>query len=264
MDICGSYLSIMEQISDIQEGDVVYVVSDVLELAKAVKQQGDTFDKNSFIDTLIAKVGESGTVLFPTFNWAFCKGIEFDYKNTPSMTGALSKAALKRADFIRTQHPIYSFAVYGKDQDKLAKMDYKNSFGEGTIFDYMYQKKAKALVIGLPSLSGVTFCHHVEKIVGVPYRYEKEFTAYYQARDGKRDLRTYSMYVRDLEMNPTHINGFEPLGNILEELNVSKTFLFSNIPFHVILLQEMFTIEKIDIEMNDSRNMYTYKGQSIK
>ena len=55
---------------------------------------------------------EKRNILFPTFNWDFCKGKSFNYNNTRSMTGSLSNVALKRPDFKRSKNPIYSFAVW--------------------------------------------------------------------------------------------------------------------------------------------------------
>ncbi len=259
----GDYLQIFEQLENIAQGDIVYVVSDVLELAKAVQEGGQRFDRQQFIQAVLERVGEEGTVLFPAFNWGFCRGQAFDYRRTPSMTGALSREALRRPDFKRTRHPIYSFAVWGRYQEELCGYDNRNAFGRGSIFDFLYQKHAKALVIGLPTLAGLTFIHHVEQMVGVPYRYEKEFSGMYIDEAGLSEERKYSMYVRDLDMDPVPVRKFEPLGTILEQLNVSSTEYWRGIPFHVVDLRAMYAVVEIDIRCNDSRNMYRYKGQAV-
>lgn len=252
------YLDILSGIDEIRKGDIVYVVSDVLALSIQCRERGERFDIQKFIDSILDKVGEEGTVLFPTFNWDFCKGKTFDYKKTVSKTGALGNAALKRQDIKRSKHPIYSFAVWGKYQEKLTSMDPADAFGPGTIFEFLHKNHAKALVVGLTTMEGLTFCHYVEQIVGVPYRYLKNFTADYVDAEGNCSAKTYSMYVRDLDMDPRHINGFLPLGKILEQLGVSKNYEFGGIPFHVVNLEAMFEVEKIDILCNDSRNMYVY------
>ena len=156
------YERIIEQIDDIKQGDTVYIVSDILALSIASRENGERFDIQKFIDSILKKIGEDGTILIPTFNWGFCKGETFDIRKTVSKTGALGNAAMKRKDFKRTKHPIYSFMVWGKDKELLTNMDYQEGFGQDSVFDYMYKKKAKALVIGLPTLSGLTFIHYVE------------------------------------------------------------------------------------------------------
>lgn len=69
-----SYDSILDQIDNINQGDLVYVISDVLELAKIARNNGEKFNASNFLSTLMHKVGEEGTVVVPTFNWDFCEG----------------------------------------------------------------------------------------------------------------------------------------------------------------------------------------------
>lgn len=254
-----SYKKILEHMDLIHEGDIIYVVSDIFGLAKSVMQNNEDFDLDIFLDTIIAKVGESGTVLIPTFNWDFCKGRTFDYDKTPSMTGALGNSALKRDDFVRTKHPIYSFCVWGADSDLLFQMDPENSFGEGTIFEYMIERSAKAFVIDLPSMEGISVNHHVEQMVGVPYRYKKTFTAGYIDWHQEETLKSYSMYVRNYDYEPEEY--LEPMNHLLESLNISETTMINNIPFRVVRIKEMAQILEYDYRFNDARNTYRYKGQ---
>ncbi len=250
------------QLDQIQEGNVVYVVSDVLELAKQAREHGERFDRDLFLDSLQKKVGKTGTLLIPTFNWDFCKGIAFDYKRTPCRTGALGTAALNREDFVRTKHPIYSFAVWGKDRSWLFEQDEPNCFGENSIFDYMYRKDARALVIGLDAMDGLTFMHHVEQMVGVPFRYHKIFAADYTDWNGRTARKEYSMYVRDLNMDAREQS--KPFSRLLEQLNISRTRVLNQVPFRTVLLRQLYTLEAMDIQFNDSRNLYCYKGQKKK
>lgn len=252
------YDQVIEKIEGINKGDIVYVVSDILALSVAARENGERFDIQKFIDTILEKVGETGTVLIPTFNWGFCKGETFDIRKTVSKTGALGNAAMKRADFKRSKHPIYSFMVWGKEQEYLVNMDYSEGFGPESIFGYMHEKKAKALVIGLPTLAGLTFIHYVEQCVGVPFRYSKAFTANYIDENGKEEIKTYHMYVRDLEKDPQYVDGFKPLGDILEKLNVSTTCFYNEVEFHVVDLESTYEVTKIEILHNDSRNLYVY------
>ena len=252
------YREIVSYLEEIQTGDIVYVVSDILELTKVAKENKERFNVSQFIEALQEKVGEEGTLLFPTFNWEFCKGKPFDYKKTPGKTGALGNKALFINDFKRSKHPIYSFVIWGKHKQELCQIDSKSSFGQSTIFDFMNQNNAKALVIGLPSLQGLTFIHYVEKMVGVPYRYDKDFTGLYIDELGNQEEKTYTMYVRDLVMNPLHINGFEPLSKLIEKQNLSITKKINGIEFHCINLSGIVPVIEKDILENDSKNMYKY------
>lgn len=259
MDGYCPFTNILDRVNGIQEGDIVYVISDIFRLAKTAMENHEEFDLTLFLDTITAKVGMTGTVLVPTFNWDFCKGKTFCYDKTPSMTGALGNAALRKRDFIRTKHPIYSFCVWGADSDLLFQMDPENSFGEGTIFEYLIEESAKAFVIDLPSMKGMTVMHHVEQTVGVPYRFQKTFTAGYIDWNKEEKVKSYSMYVRDYDYDAEE--HLEPMNHLLECLNISETTMINDIPFRVVRLKEMAQILEYDYRLNDARNTYCYKGQ---
>ena len=255
------YTDWLEKQSLIQKGDCVYVVSDMLELAKVYKENGRRLVLDDLIDKLQELVGEEGTLLFPAFNWDFCKGITFDYKKTPGKTGALSKAALKRPDFARTAHPLYSFAVWGAKSAELLQNDSADAFGYGTIFESLYHWNAKVLVIGVGALSGITYIHHVEQVVEVPYRYNKEFTANYIDKDGICEKRTYRMFVRDLEMDPRHINGFQPLEEQMLQDGKIWSKPYETVSCHLVKIHDLDEAVRKDILENDSRKMYHYNRQ---
>lgn len=251
-----SYEKILDQIDNINKGDLVYVISDVLELAKVSRNNGEKFDANNFLTTLIHKVGEEGTVVVPVFNWDFCEGKTFDYRKTPGKTGALGNAALKDQRFKRTKHPIYSFVVWGRKQEDVCAIDTEDSFGESTVFGYLYRNNAKAFVIGLNALEGLTMVHYVEQLIGVPYRYFKTFEGRYIDEQGREQFKRASMYVRDLNIDPEE--DMEHLSSILEDLNISRTKIVNGIPFRVVLLRQTCEIVKMDIELNGSNNLYQF------
>ena len=253
------YSEWLENLNWLKKGDCIYVVSDMLDLAKAYREHGVRLDMNEVIDGLQKFVGEEGTLLFPTFNWDFCKGVGFDYQKTPVRTGALSKAALKRSDFARTAHPLYSFAVWGAGKKELLAIDAVDSFGEGTIFEKIGQWKGKILAIGLSALRGASYIHHVEQIVGVPYRYHKEFTADYTDAAGICSRKTYRMYVRDLEMNPCYINGFQLLEEQMRSQGQIMTEYYEGtVQTNFFEVADLEQAVRKDILENDSRKMYTY------
>lgn len=78
----------------IDRGDSVLVASDVTYLCWLAYREGKIFDLDRLIDCLQEKLGAEGTLLFPTYNWKFCKGIPFDYRKTKSEVGSLSQVAL--------------------------------------------------------------------------------------------------------------------------------------------------------------------------
>jgi len=248
----------------INKGEMLYVVSDILEIAKVCRDNGEKFDNEKFIESLQEAVGKSGTLLFPNFNWDFCKGKPFGYNTTRGNTGKLGNVALSMAGFKRTRHPIYSFAVWGHDQNTFVEMDNITSFGEDSPFAYMFYNDAYSLVLGSPKERGYTIIHYVEQKYGVKFRYEKEFTAEYTDENNKTDTRTYSMYVRDTDIDPIdkdiHDIGLDSW--MLNNKAMIRTNI-NNIPFDKINLRQMYDFVKDDLLNNESRRIYTFGNEEL-
>ena len=110
-----SYLNFIYE-SGIKKGDILDVSSDLKEIILFCRKYKEKFSPDAIIEALKDMVSNEGTILIRAFNWDFCHDLPFDIKNTPSRVGALGNIALKRSDFIRSQHPLYSFCVWGKYQ----------------------------------------------------------------------------------------------------------------------------------------------------
>lgn len=188
----------------IQKGDVLDVASDLLSVMLRFRERHEKFDADQLLDALQNAVGENGTILIRTFNWDFCHGTPFHYKTTPSQVGALGNAALKRADFRRTKHAIYSWCVWGKDQEYLTGIDPEDSFGDGSIFSILEEKNAKQLIIGNTRGLPTTGLHRAEQRARIPVRFVKRFTGQYIDENGVCSEKTYSMFVRDLDYDFPH------------------------------------------------------------
>lgn len=162
--------------------------------------------------TLSALLGPSGTVVVPTFNFDFCTGERFDRQQTPSKgMGAFSEFVRTHDEAHRSSHPMQSVAAVGARAEELTQCDTVGAFDEDGSFEALLETDAMIVMLGC-GINAVSMVHYAEERVGVPYRYQKEFSAPY--RDGDRiDRRTYRMYVRDLELDPEV--RVEPVGQIL-------------------------------------------------
>ncbi len=246
---------------DILPDDTVLLSSDISRMAYSAMEDGETFDADVFLDSLINRLG-GGTLLLPVYNWDFCRGGVFDYGKTRGKTGFLGNAALKRPDFIRTRHPIYSFAVWGKDAEYLYGIDTRSSFGPGTVFDYLYQKRAKNIVIDVHFNNHYTFCHHVEQCLGVPYRYNKYFESVYIDENGAREKRRYMMNVRKLELE---VGG--DAGALYEEFlkkGAAREEKINDSTIAYIDIFDSYEIIRRDILENNAAMQVQYRGQHDK
>lgn len=244
---------------EINTGETIFFTSNLTFLAYDAAISKEEFDENFILDTLIEKIGPKGTLILPVYNWDFCLGVPFDYKNTQSKTGHLGNQALKREDFKRTKNPIYSYAVWGKDKEYLCSLDPIVSLGKNTVFEYMHLNNVKNVVLDVDISDHYTICHYVEQIHGVPYRYNKYFKADYIDEFGNISRKTYSMSVRYLELDVTSDTQI-----MYEELLRQNIAYERHIGHHIISYINMgdsVPIMEKDILENNAVGQAQYKGQ---
>ncbi len=242
----------------VREGDTLFISSDITFLMYNAMQSKYNGGLDGIIDLLQELVGTSGNLIFPTYNWGFCKGKKFDYDKTPSETGSLTECARRRSDFVRTQHPFYSCAVWGKDRDLLYNNNYRDSFGPESIFAWLERKGAKNLFINVPYEHSATFIHFVEERCGVPYRFIKEFTAEYKHPDGHESRETYSMFVRPLDQDVENTSA--PMGEIFQKKGAVCETMFGDSYLRLLDMRQAFALVEQDIRFNNSGRISTYPG----
>jgi len=236
---------------DIKKADILLVTEGGISLFTKLRKRG--IDFNDLIDSLIEKI-DGGTLLFPTFNWDFCNGKTFDILKTKSKSSYLGEIARKREEFIRTKHPIYSFAVTGKDKDYLLNLNNKNSFSKESPFAFLHKNRAKMISFDVSLQHSFTFVHYVEEIENVNYRYHKEFTSKYIDYDRKENIKTYNMFVRDIEKGV--VTFLEPLEELFTKNNIMKKQKIYDIEIREIDLEKSFEFIRDDIRFNNAKNLY--------
>ena len=248
-------------------GDILYVASDVTHLTLDACRQCGLKSKNDIdsfygllIDGMQNLVGPDGTLLFPAFTWSFCKGIPYDARTTPGEVGAINNWILNnRADFKRTAHPLYSFLVWGHDADELVSMNNRTAWGADSPFAYLHNKHAKNLIIDVSLGGSFTFLHYVEETIRVPHRYFKDFHGQYTDADGRSGERTYTMYVRDLDIESKQVTP----DDCLVEAQVAKKTMFGKIGIQLVDLAAAFPVIEDNLKNRNGDNWYDFFGYKL-
>lgn len=268
-----AYISYLElpQHWGLEKGDSVLLSSDIMQLTFTSMRNGERFDRDKFLEAILDTIGPDGTLLIPTFNWDFCHGVAFDYYKTPCKTGTLGTVALKHPAFRRTQHPLYSFAVAGKDQQLLCDMTNVSSFGDDSPFGYLEHCHGKNVLINLHYTDCFTFVHHMEEVCGVnTYRFQKTFTGQYIDAEGRETTRSYSMLVRSYELyEETDLtligekleNPWTPEGSSEALPPASRLITLNDLPYRIVDLAAAVPVIKDDILHNASRGLCKHKLQ---
>lgn len=262
MDLTGICDGLHEKLNEtgIQTGDILYVASDIRQFIYTVVSSYGTeaLDEalNILTDEIQHTVGTEGTVLFPVFSWDFCRGKGFDYHKTQGEVGTYSNWILnKRADFKRTQHPLYSFMVWGKNTELFCNMANQDAWGVSSPFYYLMKNGGKQLEFNVESFKGLTFIHCIEQWVKVPYRHPKYFFGRYTDEKGNTEIRSYSMYVRDLDVDEhtktTH--------QYLIENNAAIETVWNENKLTVVDIARCYQVVSNDIIHNDGKNNLQFK-----
>lgn len=160
----------------IESGDCVYVISALWRLPGLqgfdVRQDASP----AFFEALSGVVGDQGTIVVPTSTHNLCNtDIPFYLAETPSFErGMFSEYVRQRPGAERSFHPFSSYAAVGRLARSLTADVTRHAYGPETPEARMIDIGAKFLGLGVvPNI--ITTVHHVEHMMGVPYRYHKEF-----------------------------------------------------------------------------------------
>lgn len=246
----------------VTKGDIVYVASDITLMLNVIRKQYGirTVEErnkflNCFVDILQDIVTLQGTLLFPMYTWKFCSEHLFDRRTTKSEVGVLNNWIFdNRKDFQRTKHPMYSFMVWGKDSKYLLELNNIDSWGAGSPFEYFHHNKAKMLLLDVHLKQCFTFMHYVEECINIPCRYLKNFRGKYIDNDGSKSERSYTMFVRDLNIDS---EAYEP-DTMLTEPGVMVENDWLGIPLRLVDLAESYDIYRHDFLNNAGRNCYKF------
>ena len=197
----------------VAEGDTLLVHSSIARTLRRAEKMGGGASQKLVLESFIKALGDSGTLMLPLFNFDFTNGIRFDIRNSPSQMGSLTEAGRLWAGAVRTGHPIYSFAVIGKNAEQFRKVKNFSGYGQDSPFGILHRLGGKIGVIDLPDQLSMTFYHYIEESLNVPYRYHKTFTGAYIDNNGFETLQTFGLFVRDVKKGVvTHV---DPMGEVL-------------------------------------------------
>ena len=116
-------LSILFRKLNIKRNDNIFLHSNsagILQYTRSKKGKKKLF--KIFLNLLLKKIGQNGTLLLPTYNYDFAKGKAFNYNKYNSQVGELSNFFLKEFKVKRSLDPIFSYAIKGKLKKKTFKI----------------------------------------------------------------------------------------------------------------------------------------------
>ncbi len=179
----------------VEPGRVVYLTSDLARLM-AFQQLGKQAVLAAHLDSLRELLGADGTLMVSAASLNLCNtDTPFDPETTPShQVGVFSEHVRTQEETLRSFHPFVSYAAIGRHAEALTRDCALTPYGPETPEARAIDADALAVSVGLPPNLTCSTIHHVEQMVGVPYRYAKEFE-HPVLRHGIRRHELFYMYV---------------------------------------------------------------------
>jgi aminoglycoside N3'-acetyltransferase len=146
--------------------------------------------------SVIEEVVGDRCLLFPTFNYGFCRDGIYDVATAPAEVGVLNEYIRALNPDQRTRTPVFNYCILNNKDFSFSAVD--NPFSVESTFGELAAKKARIVFFGA-HLDGNTFIHHVEEVMNIGYRYIKPFPGEIIEPDGSRKQITLRYRVRPLD-----------------------------------------------------------------
>ena len=180
----------------LKNGDSIFTYSNLGFFGKLKNAETSEDYCAAFRDAIFKIIGNEGTLVVPTFSYSFCNSTRFNVSSTPSVCGMFSEYIRNDAQSKRSNDPNFSISAIGESAEYFTQDCQPHSFGKDSFWERYLKKNGKFCNFNFDS--GSTFFHYVEKILDVPYRYDKEFKGFLKL-DNKYVEKVFAHYVYDKE-----------------------------------------------------------------
>lgn len=160
----------------LRPGGLVYVGADLASLMRYAKPGREPV-LAAHLDAIRHLIGPGGTVFVPTASLHICNTeTVFDPVSTPSSEmGVFAEYVRTRPEAVRSFHPFWSVSGIGPRAHEFLDDVSRHAYGYRSVWQRFVEADVLALNIGKPPHDSISIIHHIETVVGIPYRYTKEF-----------------------------------------------------------------------------------------
>ncbi len=173
-----TYADLLEAYSSlgVTSGTSVYLATDLRSLMR-YESSGREALLSGHMDCLNELLGGRGSLYVPTATIQLCNtDTPFDVHETASRDmGAFSEYVRTQPGAARSFHPFWSLAGVGSGSAEMLTDVSRHAYGHGSVWQRFVDQDVLALTVGLPPRFSLSVIHYIETVVGVPYRYTKEF-----------------------------------------------------------------------------------------
>ena len=150
--------------------------------------------------------------------------IVFDIHSTPSETGPFTEYIRQHNFAVRQFHPFSSSTAIGAEAVDICTNNSRHVYGMESPFQRMVDRDALYVSVGQPMERSITLVHHMEFLMGAPYRYTKEFL-HPCLIDGKVKIIEFYLFVTRTECEIVRDKNKKIMSAFKKSYNLNKTAL---------------------------------------
>lgn len=249
VDDSTPYLEVLKSFG-IPSDAVIFVSSDIGVFARNNQKQGERFSPDDFVTTLQQLVPD-GTLVIPAYTDDLTDGSTFDYEKSKPTTGALSNKVLRRKDFSRTNDPLHSVLVWGKESQRFMDCEDESTFGPHSIFALLHELDVYFIFIDIHIQECFTYIHYVEECKRVRYRRYYNYVVNY-LRGGEQQKMKTKFYSKRLGV----ISDIRRLHDQFEQGGDYSTIHYRG--SKIDLLRSQLVFEKASVCIEQGPALYTF------
>ena len=249
---------------NINKNDKIHISLDLMKIQLILEIKKIKFIKLSeiLLKLIIAKVGKNGIVAVPVFNFECIKSGVYDRVNSPGQTGSFGNLLLKKHYKKRSDNPINSFLIFGKNGSKLIKHKHQNCHGHDSLWKEFINKNFKLITIGHHYVRSFTVIHYLERVSKVNYRFDKVVNIKYKVFK-KNQNRNFSFFARKIDICDHSTITFKCDKVFLNE-KISKFFKFKKLICFSVDLKRASNLLLTDLKRKKPELvLYTNKKKKI-
>ncbi len=155
-----------------KKNNIIVFQTDIISSSISYKLNGQYVANKILLE--IEKFFFSKTILFPAFSNDFVRK-KYDIKLSKANTGIIPNIAISSGRYFRSESPLHSFLVKGKKLEEIKKLKQTTTWGQGSVFNWLYNNNALWVSLNLNLNRGCAIHHMAEEKAKVPYRFYKLF-----------------------------------------------------------------------------------------
>jgi len=196
-------------------------------------------------------------LIVPTFSYSYCWNKIYDKEKTASTTGILSELLRQDPCSFRSDDANFSVAAIGEKAQFLTTDMPVDSFGKNSFWERLLKVNGKICCLNVGIVYN-TFVHFVEKLLEVPYRFDKKFSGK-SLVNGKIVSGEYVHFARDLD-NPNTYPDLTKFSDLAKKLGYVREAVLGKGQVSSISVKDTLEIIKKEIKKDPN---FLIKGHYV-